>query len=602
MNNKTSLELAAKLIGDAYSQQGAQSLRTREKLVQNLLTQRCLPEQGWDDETIEHFMEELAIMDSNNFIGNVGAGEREARVFSSLVSRRHFGMAHGMGRSGDVNAVQPKAAGSSLMVQLCNYMAAHALRIAGMPKLRCLVLPLATGMTITLTLLAMKNRKPDARYVIWPRIDQKTCLKAISSTGCIPVVIENLLEGDELRTDVAAIEAKIAELGAENIVCVASTTSCFAPRCPERLVEVAQLCKAAGIMHLVNNAYGVQAASTTQLFVEAVKKGRVDVIVQSTDKNFLVPVGGAILACNDKELMDSINTAYPGRASAAPIMDLFITLLSMGASGYKALLAQRKACYVRLQKELGALAAKHGERLLSLKHNPISLGLTLESFIKDQEDRRGITFLGSMLFSRNVSGTRAVSGKGSKTVAGIEFPGYGAHANEYPVPYLTAAAAMGMTEADVDNFCKRVDTTLTELRGKLRKLEEGAAVPKNAPPTADAAPAATRDVSEVASPQKAATVGSPGLLTVEFEPNGWLITIEVDFDAPIATVYQASLSQSDALLEEEDYAELVQPGQQLFSDSQEPLHDKGSLASAGVKAGGTIYIVDGAHIEKFLAK
>ena len=78
--------------------------------------------------------------------GNVGAGEREARVFSGMVARRSFYLAHGIGRSGDVMAVQPKvpevmrlssmtlvtqAAGSSTIVQLTNYLAAHALKIAG---------------------------------------------------------------------------------------------------------------------------------------------------------------------------------------------------------------------------------------------------------------------------------------------------------------------------------------------------------------------------------------------------------------------------------------------------------------------------------------
>jgi O-phospho-L-seryl-tRNASec:L-selenocysteinyl-tRNA synthase len=48
------------------------------------------------------------------------------------------------------------------------------------------------------------------------------------------VVIENRLEGDELRTDVEAIESKVTELGAENIVCIITTTSCFAPRAPDR--------------------------------------------------------------------------------------------------------------------------------------------------------------------------------------------------------------------------------------------------------------------------------------------------------------------------------------------------------------------------------
>ena len=47
-------------------------------------------------------------MDSNNFIDNVGVGEREARVSCPLVARRHYRLAHGIGRSGDVAAEQPK--------------------------------------------------------------------------------------------------------------------------------------------------------------------------------------------------------------------------------------------------------------------------------------------------------------------------------------------------------------------------------------------------------------------------------------------------------------------------------------------------------------
>ena len=48
---------------------------------------------------------------SNNFPDNVGVGEREARVFSRLVRARHGHLGHGMGRSGDVQEPQPKAAG-----------------------------------------------------------------------------------------------------------------------------------------------------------------------------------------------------------------------------------------------------------------------------------------------------------------------------------------------------------------------------------------------------------------------------------------------------------------------------------------------------------
>lgn len=49
-------------------------------------------------------------MDSNNFLHNVGVGEREGRVACPMVARRHFRLAHGIGRSGDIAAEQPKVA------------------------------------------------------------------------------------------------------------------------------------------------------------------------------------------------------------------------------------------------------------------------------------------------------------------------------------------------------------------------------------------------------------------------------------------------------------------------------------------------------------
>jgi len=52
--------------------------------------------------------------------------------------------------------------------------------------------------------------------------------------GFEPVVVENKLEGDELRTDVEAIEKKIMSLGADSILCIMMTTSCFAPRVFDR--------------------------------------------------------------------------------------------------------------------------------------------------------------------------------------------------------------------------------------------------------------------------------------------------------------------------------------------------------------------------------
>ena len=101
--------------------------------------------------------------------------------------------------------------------------------------------------------------------------------------------------------------------------------------------------------------------------------------------------------------------------------------------------------------------------MLDTKHNTISMGMTLETFCVDG-DRKGTSMLGSMLFSRFVSGTRVVTTTGSKSVAGISFPGYGAHADAYTVPYMTAAAAMGMKKCEVDVFVQRLQSVIDEFR------------------------------------------------------------------------------------------------------------------------------------------
>jgi O-phospho-L-seryl-tRNASec:L-selenocysteinyl-tRNA synthase len=91
-------------------------------------------------------------------------------------------------------------------------------------------------MSLSLVLLTLKQKKPNAKYVIWPRIDQKTCLKCIPCAGLEIVCIENLFEGDEVRTNVVEIKRMIEKLGKDSILCVLSTTSCFAPRAPDRYI------------------------------------------------------------------------------------------------------------------------------------------------------------------------------------------------------------------------------------------------------------------------------------------------------------------------------------------------------------------------------
>ena len=164
---------AAQFVGTNYAMIAADSWNTSQNQIIDLLNQRAIPREAMDELTIRSLLNKLAVMDSNNFHGITGVGEREGRIFSSLVKQKNFDLGHGIGRSGDVNALQPKAVGSSLMVKLTKAMTLNVLRkVIGLACIKdCIVLPFATGMSITLTLLALKSMKPEAEYVIWPRID-----------------------------------------------------------------------------------------------------------------------------------------------------------------------------------------------------------------------------------------------------------------------------------------------------------------------------------------------------------------------------------------------------------------------------------------------
>ncbi|GLI64684.1 hypothetical protein VaNZ11_008038 [Volvox africanus] len=552
--NPDNCTLAAGLVSLSYVRQGEQALARRQRLIKALLSSRRLPERGWDEATIELLIRDCSAMDSNNFLDNVGVGEREGRVACPLVARRHFGLAHGIGRSGDIAAEQPKAAGSSLLATLTAHLAADALRIAGLTGVGPVsVLPLATGMALTLVLLALRpQRPPGADAVVWSRVDQKTCLKSITAAGLTPHVVELKRQGAELVTDVQGISEALAALGANRIVAVVTTTSCFAPRAPDDVAAVARLCAAADIPHVVNNAYGVQSRQTCRAVAAAWSRGgsggRVDAVVQSTDKNFMVPVGGALVAAPATRpgLVAAVNGTYPGRASVAAHLDLLMTLLHWGAEGWRKVLAEREEVMPYLRDKLRQLATRQNERLLETPSNPISMAITLDTLVATTRDaavaavtevtvagteakmtatlaegetdakevaaeghsakykvdapgeaqgkqrlaaegqkevaapfpppppprllvRRApdVTFFGAMLWSRCVSGTRVVAPGKTQTVGGVTFHNYGSHTEiPYPSTYMTAAAALGTTRADVDELVVRLDRCFTEFRKK----------------------------------------------------------------------------------------------------------------------------------------
>ena len=460
------LELAGALVGGgAVRQAAAAGPGGRRRRLRALLSSRCLPPAGWPPGEVEAFVRETALLDNTAFLGLAGMGEREGRVLAPAVARRYFGLAHGMGRSGDLTAEQPKACGSSLLAKLSNLLVRSALKQAGLRGCGpALVLPLATGMALMLTLQALRRtRPPGARFILWPRVDQKTGIKCVSAAGLELVVVENKVEGDRVFADLEAVERAVRELGADNVVGVLSTTACFAPREPDDVVGLAVLCERLGVGLVVNNAYGVQCGRTCAAVEMAWGAGRVDAVVQSTDKNFLVPVGGAVVAGPRSRpgVVEGVACLYPGRASLGPSLDVLMTLLELGGEGWRHLLQERRETYDFLKSRLEGFAESVGERVLDVPGNTISMAMTLSTI---KAAPRSTTQLGSMLFRRNVSGCRVFcpSGKVSE-VDGHKFVNFGSHTDAYPHAYLNVAAAVGMQKEEVNLFIDRLEKCWKDL-------------------------------------------------------------------------------------------------------------------------------------------
>jgi O-phospho-L-seryl-tRNASec:L-selenocysteinyl-tRNA synthase len=471
---------------------GLSNLIASNKQYRSLFVNRRLPDAGWSDVQIQHFIFLLSTLDTNNktLVGSdstsdesrwCGVGEREGRVYSSLVSQRHYGLSHGMGRSGDITEPQPKAVGSSVLVKLTLLMVLDAVRRgSGLnPKTAAshgILLPLCTGMSTSLVLSSLRTSAGDEsrNIVLWSRIDQKSCFKAILSAGLKCVVIPTMRDGDQVVTDADALARALAEHKGR-VLAVITTASCFAPRVPDKVDVVAKQCKEADVHHIINSAYGLQCAATSKLINRACVIGRVDAIVCSTDKNFLVPVGGAIVLSPDKDVIQNVGKMYAGRASSSPMVDLFITLLSMGLNGYTRLLTERSAMLETFPKRFEEVAIKYGERLLQCPANTISFGVTVDGLARlagDDENETDylnavsadISKFGAMLFSRCVSGTRVVPRGGQKTISGHDFIGFGSSLDDYPHAYVTAACAIGVSKSEVDEFFVRLDKTFKEFK------------------------------------------------------------------------------------------------------------------------------------------
>lgn len=418
---------------------------------------------------------------------------------------------------------QPKAVGSSALLRLTLRLTLDAVRRgAGLngtvgkkkgesqqpsgPAAFGTLLPVCTGMSMSLVLSGLRDRAqkldsaisessdgisdiPERNIVLWSRIDQKSCFKAILSAGlkCIVLPTKAHPDTDEVSTDLQALEKSLEKYG-NSILAVLSTTSCFCPRVPDEVDNVAKMIQkwnegncGAGISHVINHAYGLQCQATNKLLNRACTIGRVDAIINSTDKNFLVPVGGALIMSPNPAVIESINKNYPGRASASPMVDLFITLLSMGLDGYKGILEERKRLTGIFRQKLERVATVFGERTLNCPRNTISFGITLNHLatlddidenskeMQQKEQNKQITKFGSMLFTRCISGTRIVARNETKTISGHTFVGFGSSHETYAHAYMTAACAVGMGEGEMNEFFVRLEKSWKDYCAKREK-------------------------------------------------------------------------------------------------------------------------------------
>ncbi|VDO52694.1 unnamed protein product, partial [Onchocerca flexuosa] len=233
------------------------------------------------------------------------------------------------------------------------------------------------------------------------------------------------------------------------IIAVLSTTSCFAPRQPDNLIAIGELCAKYDVKHVVNNAYGLQSSECRKRIEEAGRAGYIDAFVQSTDKNFLVPVGGSIVATFNEKSLDIIANFYPGRASIVPSRDLLITLLQLGKIGLKEIYNKQQTNFAILHAAMQDYAAMIGQKVMEVKMNQISLAITLKGWTDEQQNA-----FGAQLFSRGITGARTIPNGLSKTIDGYEFLNFGSHSSRRHDGYLNVACAIGMTIREIEELVK----------------------------------------------------------------------------------------------------------------------------------------------------
>jgi O-phospho-L-seryl-tRNASec:L-selenocysteinyl-tRNA synthase len=390
----------------------------------------------------------LSNMDTDKDDDAARVGEREARISSKLQLDISSGFCHGVGRSGFLTAPQPKAPGGSIMYVLANYIAKITLKSFGLPNIdSAIILPIATGMSLTLSLAALKSKEKENEHknkILIPRLDHKSILKSIDFLSLEKKIVDGKIFGDAVRVPIGDIEQSYEE----NCFAILSFTSFFPPREHDDLKSISKFAKERNLVHIIINAYGVQSPEWMKLIRSAIDAGRVDVIIQSTDKNFLTPVGGALIASPKEEIIEKISRTYPGRASATPIVNFLISMLTLGKNGYQTLIEKQQKNRILLENKLNDFAKKIGERVMEI-NNPVAVAMTLKNL-----DENKLTALGGALYNLRVTGPRVYNPQSKN---------FGTCCKNYKTPYIVMNAAIGANKNDIILAVERLEKAYDQI-------------------------------------------------------------------------------------------------------------------------------------------
>jgi O-phospho-L-seryl-tRNASec:L-selenocysteinyl-tRNA synthase len=236
-----------------------------------------------------------------------------------------------------------------------------------------------------------------------------------------------LIDGDAVQVDFGFLEKEIKKSDSSAVL---ATTTFFPPRASDPVKDISKICAETDTPLIINNAYGVQSQKVMSEIRAAIDAGRVDAVVQSSDKNFLAPVGAAIVVTPKKDFTDSIADTYAGRATAAPVVQTLAALLAIGLDTYKDLQKEQLDNKALLDMRMNEIAEKLGQRILSV-WNPVACAITMDGL--------DVIEIGARLYNARVTGPRA-----------IEIGGAGSSVDNYPHSYIVMNAAIGASKNDIE--------------------------------------------------------------------------------------------------------------------------------------------------------